>query len=227
MWCIFLLHMFERFKHAFRQRPASSPSDSPVSRWATSQFLHLRPGDAGQFSIDGQLLDRPFRAECGPSSRPYIEGMELRVKVDLQLPPFGQVVVMSRAVRDALARMDIAAVQTAGQLVDEKRWLAELKGAQWDGPPEAFWARYAVISDAPELARRWLNADAVEFLTLGSSEAAARVPLLIALMRGKCYLRLQVNPHARDADTLLALELLEHLIGRALELAGRGSASRT
>jgi hypothetical protein len=218
--------MFERFKNAFLQRPASPPSDSPVSRWATSQFLHLRPGDAGQFSIDGQLLDRPFRAECGPSSRPYIDGLELRVKVNLELPPFGQVVVMSRAVRDALVRMEDASHQTAGQRVDEKGWLAELKATQWSGPPETFWARYVVLSDAPELARRWLNADAIEFLTQGNSEAAARVPLLIALMRGKCYLRLQVNPHARDADTLLALELLEHLIGRALELAGRSSAPR-
>jgi hypothetical protein len=219
--------MFERFKHAFRQRPATSPSDSPVSRWATSQFLHLRPGDAGQFFIDGQLLDRPFRAECGPSSRPYIQGMELRVKVNLELPPFGQVVVMSRAVRDALVRLDDAVSPLAGPLLDERRWLAELNTTQWSGPAEAFWARYMVLSDAPELARRWLNSDAIEFLTQGNSEAAARVPLLIALMRGKCYLRLQVNPHARDADTLLALELLEHLIGRALELAGRNSAPRT
>lgn len=219
--------MFERFKNAFRQRAASPPSDSPVSRWATSQFLHLRPGDAGQFSIDGQLLGRPFRAECGPSSRPYIDGLELRVKVNLELPPFGQVVVMSRAVRDALIRMDDAAPPTVGQRVDEKAWLAELKATQWSGPPETFWARYAVLSDAPELARRWLNADAIEYLTQGNSEAAARVPLLIALMRGKCYLRLQVNPHARDADTLLALELLEHLIGRALGLAGRHSAPRS
>ena len=84
-----------------------------------------------------------------------------------------------------------------------------------------------VLSDASELARRWLNADAIEFLTLGNSDSAARVPLLIALMRGKCYLRLQVNPHAREADTLLALELLEHLIGRALKLAGRNSAPHT
>lgn len=216
--------MFERFKNAFRQRAASSPSDSPVSRWATSQFLHLRPGDAGQFSIDGQLLDRPFRAECGPSSRHYIDGLELRVKVNLELPPFGQVVVMSRAVRDALVQMGDGATPTAGQRVDEKEWLADLKATQWSGPPETFWARYVVLSDAPELARRWLNADAIEYLTQGNSEAAARVPLLIALMRGKCYLRLQVNPHAQDADTLLALELLEHLIGRALGLAGRSRA---
>jgi hypothetical protein len=219
--------MFERFKSVFRQRPAVTPADSPVSRWATSQFLHLRPGDAGQFSIDGQLLGRPFRAERGPSSRPYIDGLELRVKVNLELPPSGQVVVMSRAVRDALARMEDAAPQSTGQRVDEKAWLEELKATQWSGPPETFWARYVVLCDAPELARRWLNADAIEFLTQGNSEAAAKVPLLIALMRGKCYLRLQVNPHARDADTLLALELLEHLIGRALGLAGRNSAPST
>jgi hypothetical protein len=218
--------MFQRFKNVFRSQPSSTPSDNPVSRWATSQFLHLKPGEAGQFSIQGQLLERPFRAECGPTSRPYIEGSELRVKVDLELPPFGRVVVMSRAVRDSLASLGDGQALAPGTLADERRWLTELRETRWPNPPESFWERYVVLSDAPELAQRWLNADAIDFLTLGNSDLAARVPLLVALMRGKCYLRLQVNPHARDADTLLALELLEHLIDRALSLAGRSKATR-
>lgn len=214
--------MFDRIKQTFRRKAASGPADTPVSRWATSQFLHHKSGDGGQFMIDGQLMGRGFRAECGPSSRPYIEGLELRAKVDLGLPPTGQVVVMSRAVEQSLAALD----PTSGafrRMPDEQDWLARLTDTRWRGASPKFWSRYSVRSDSSELAQRWLDNDALEFLTMGDSVVAAKVPMVIALMRGKCYLRLQVNPHAREADTLLALELLEHLSERALKMAARHS----
>ena len=195
--------MFASFKRLFRRSPLTPARDGAVSRWAASQFLSLKPGEAGQFSIEGQLQGHPFRAVCGPSSRPYIDGLELRVKVDLGLPPFGEVVVMSRAVRDALAGSARGDSPPSWRLADESRWMTHLVPTRWAGPPERFWTSYEVCSDEPELARRWLNSDAVEFLTLGDPDTAARVPAVISLTRGKCYLRLQVNPLARDADTLL------------------------
>lgn len=214
--------MFQRLKQLFRPRPLLSPSaDSPVSRWATSQFLLVRPGESGRFSIDGQLQGFPFRVECGEPSRPYIEGLELRALVDLILPPVGHVVVMSRVVQDALAGLVNGSSPPSWPSQDERRWFTHLEENRWSGPPEQFWARYTVRSDEPELAQRWLDHAAIEFLTLGDSEAAAKVPVVISLRRGKCYLRVQINPQAQDADTLLALELLEHLAGRALKLAAR------
>ncbi|MFP8777920.1 hypothetical protein [Hydrogenophaga sp. RWCD_12] len=214
--------MFDRIRQTFRRKAASGPADTPVSRWATSQFLHHKGGDSGQFMIEGQLQGRAFRAECGASSRPYIQGLELRARVDLNLPPAGQVVVMSRAVEKAIAELDTAS-EAYRSLVDEKRWLAQLPETQWRGASPKFWSRYSVRSDSSELAQRWLDNDALEFLTMGDSDVAAKVPVVIALMRGKCYLRLQANPHARDADTLLALELMEHLTERALKMAARNS----
>lgn len=214
--------MFDRIKQAFRRNTASGPVDTPVSRWATSQFLHHKGGDSGQFMIEGQLLGRAFRAECGPSSRPYIEGLELRARVDLDVPPVGQVVVMSRVVEQWLMAQDPSS-PASRRLTDEKRWLKQLSETQWRDASPVFWSRYSVRSDSPELAQRWLDNDAQEFLTMGDSKVAASVPVVIALMRGKCYLRLQANPHARNADTLLALELMEHLTERALKMATRSS----
>lgn len=214
--------MFDRIKQVFRRGTASTQADTPVSRWATSQFLHHKGGDSGHFMIDGQLMGRAFRAECGASSRPYIEGLELRARVDLDLPPVGQVVVMSRVVEKALAGPGPVSEAMRG-LPDETRWVTQLPEVQWRGTSPKFWSRHAVRSDSVELAQRWLDNDALEFLTLGDSDVAAKVPVVIALMRGKIYLRLQANPHARDADTLLALELLEHLTERALKMAARHS----
>lgn len=106
------------------------------------------------------------------------------------------------------------------ELPEEVRWLGQYGQVRWRGPAEVFWQRYAVLSDAQGLARRWVDDEAQDYLLLGDAEAAAKVPLLVMLMRGRAYLRLQVNPHAEGADALLALDMLEHLAGRALELAG-------
>lgn len=216
--------MFDRIRQFLGQRSAIAPVDSLVSRWATSQFLRHQPGENGRFSIYGELQGCPFRAECGPSSRPYIQGLELRIRVNLDLPPVGNVVLMSRVVRNALASSagpGGSGTNDPTGFQEEGRWLTQLVQTRWSGPPEGFWDSYEVRSDAPDLAQRWLDSNAIDYLTLGSSEAAARVPVVVCLIRGKCYLRMQVNSQAREADTLLALELLEHLSLRALKLASR------
>lgn len=214
--------MFERIKQLWKKSLPSEPQDGPVSRWASSQFLRHRLGDGGTYVIEGQLQEREFRAECGPSRRPYISGMEFRARVDLALPPVGKVVLMSRAVASSLRRLDEQESLPRG-LDEEVGWLTQLKEARWEGPDAAFWKDYVVRADEPDLARRWLSNGAIAFLIQGDSEVAARVPMVVALMRGKCYLRLEVNPNAEEADTLLALELLEQLVDRALSLAGRSS----
>lgn len=210
--------MFDRIRQLWKKSLPSEPLDGAVSRWASSQFLRHRMGDGGTYVIEGRLQEREFRAECGPSRRPYISGMEFRARVDLALPPVGRVVLMSRAVASSLRRLDEQETLPRG-LEEEVAWLTQLKEARWDGPDQTFWNCYIVRADEPELAKRWLNDEAISFLTLGDSEVAARVPMMVALMRGKCYLRLEVNPRAEEADTLLALELLEQLVDRALALA--------
>lgn len=224
--------MFERLRNALSRRPVQRPGDDPVAHWATGLFLRHQSLGPDRFEVSGQLHERPFQAECGPSSRSYIHGMELRARVDLGLPPAGHVIVMSQVVRidleaqaDSLYRQAVDALQTSAQtLPEEVRWLSTYRTARWRGPDERFWRAYAVLSDAAELAQRWLDEEALDYLLSGSSDAAAQVPVLVMLTRGRCYLRLQVNPRAQGADALLALELLEYLSGRALQLAAHPGA---
>jgi hypothetical protein len=225
--------MFERIKNAMGLRPPPEPVDDPVSRWATGHFLRYRRRATHPFDVSGLLLERPFRAECAESSRAFIQGLEMRARWDLGLPPAGHVIVMSRVVRQALEKQSNTLYEAAGNtedarknpLPEEVRWLSLFRQGIWTGPQPQFWERYAVLSDSAELARNWLDQDAVDFLLAGNSEASASVPLLVSLMKGKCYLRLQINPHAEGADALLALEMLEHLGARALQLAGRPQPS--
>jgi hypothetical protein len=48
-----------------------------------------------------------------------------------------------------------------------------------------------------------------------------QTPVMFMLMRGKAYLRLQVDHPEDRAAALHALDLFEHLCGRALQLFGR------
>lgn len=221
--------MFERIKNALHRRPVPVATDDPVARWATEHFIKHKRLAPAQFELEGLLLDKPFRASCSASSRPYIIGLEMRARMDLDLPPTGHVIVMSRVVRQALEKQAnelyaaaVDPVQTSAQMLPEElRWLSMFRQGIWNGPQPLFWERYAVFTDEPDLAKRWLDDEAIEFLLSGTSPAAASVPVVAMLMRGKCYLRLQVNPQAEGADALLALELMEHLSDRALQLAGR------
>ena len=95
-----------------------------------------------------------------------------------------------------------------------------------DGVPAMIIVRKGAETHAAQALRHGFDDYAVQdpaldYLLTGTSEKAAQVPVLVMLMRGRCYLRLQVNPHAQGADALLALELLAHLSERALKLAAR------
>jgi len=225
--------MLDRLLKLFSSRPQRAP-DAPgaVAHWASSRFLQYRSAAPHRFEIVGRLHERALRAECANSSRPYILGLELRARVDLELPPAGHVILLSKGLLRTLeAQADALYDHAEGgahkrlqHLPEELRWLNQFSDATWPGPGDAFWRRYAVLGDAPELARRWLDDEAQAFLLAGDNEAAVQVPVMIALLRGKCYLRLQVNPSAQEADALLALELLDHLSARALELAARSGA---
>jgi len=152
--------------------------------------------------------------------------------VDLGLPPAGHVIVMSNAVRGKLQALagqlqpHTADAQQAGSPdgPEEIHWLSSYPSVRWSGGDPRFWSHYTVLSDSVELARRWVDTTAIEYLMTGDGQAASHVPLLVVLRRGRCFLRLQVNPHAQGADALLALELLDHLCEVALQLATRSGA---
>lgn len=221
--------MFERIKNTLRRQTTAVSLDEPVARWATGRVINHKRLAPAQFELDGLLLDQPFRATCSASTRPYINGLEMRARLDLGLPPSGHVIFMSRVVRQSLEKQAnelyataVGSVQTSAQLLSEElRWLSMFRQGMWTGPHPPFWERYAVLTDEPELARRWLDDDATEHLLADTSPARPSVPLLMMLMRGTCYLRLQVSPHLQGADAVLALGLLERLGARAMQLAGR------
>lgn len=218
--------MFERLKNAFGARSSADGADEGLVQWAHERLLSYMPLIGGAYAMGGRLLDRPFRAECIASSRAYIQGLELMAKADLGVTPEVNVIVMNRALKrslEALANGLYAEVTdtlqtTAKALPEEVRWLSMYRDAGWPGPVDEFWGRYAVLTDAPEMARHWLDSESVSMLMDWPTESEGDAPRLFMLTRGKTYLRMQVGKSGDHTAALHALDIFEHLSGRAVQL---------
>lgn len=219
--------MFDRLGKAWGSLLASSDPSSPLAQWASTQGLAFKSMFGGAYAIVGQWQGRTVRIECSAPSRPYVQGMELMGRVDLGLASPSSVVLMNRALKRALEEQATALyasytddLQTSATMLPEEiRWLAQYRDAGWAGPDEAFWERYAVLTDATDVARSWLDASAVQRLMAWPGDrVSAATPVLFMLLRGKLYLRLQIDQTRDTATALHAMDLLRHLTEQASAL---------
>jgi hypothetical protein len=221
--------MFERLKRSLPPAATGSAEHNGLTRWAVDRMLSHRRLGNGATVAEGLLLERPFRAGCVPSSRPYIVGVELMARADLGLRDDVNIIVMHRALKRALdkaasnARTSaIAQVPTSDTpLPEELLWLSIYRDAGWPGPMPDFWARYCVLTDHLESAREWLDGDAIESLCDAPAALRPVTPFTVALTRGKVYLRLQMEAPDDGLVSHHALDTLEQLSARALKLFGR------
>ncbi|GAB3649779.1 hypothetical protein [Ramlibacter alkalitolerans] len=202
--------MFDRIRKVFQRGttqgdggPGSSLSpNGPVSEWAASRGLSFSMGPLGHTaSMHGKVGGHAWRMELGKPTRDYIHGEELRARAELGVFDDVGALIISRPLKDALERraysMITDTLQTTAdpRLPEEMRWLAMYDEIGWEGVPQAFWRRYAVLSDRREHALAWVDNALVELL-LGAPTPPPGVqqPFMLVLMRGKCYLRMQYQP---------------------------------
>jgi len=199
--------MFDRLKKAFSRdkEPDAAPSQiqrGPASEWAASRTMGIPArGTAGAMTLHGKVKGRAWRMEVGKPSRNYIQGEELRGRAELGVGEDVALMVLNRPLKESLEKkaysMITDTLQTTADpnLPEEMRWLAMYDEIGWEGPPEAFWARYAVLSDRREHALAWVDDHLVRQLMSWPEPApTAQVPFMIVLLRGKCYLRMQYMP---------------------------------
>ncbi|MGE0350232.1 hypothetical protein [Hydrogenophaga sp.] len=221
--------MFERLKKAWLRLHWSSAQREPLAQWAQAHDLAFTPQAHGAFVLSGHWSGQPVRIECASSSRPFIKGMELMARADLGLAGSGGVVLMNRILKlhleqwasELYSQYTDTLQTTAHALPDEVRWLAMYRDAGWTGPDSHFWARYAVLTDTPDMARQWIDGDGLRRLMDWPNDAVtAATPLMLMVMRGKAYMRLQLDAPRDTATALHALDLFHHFSRRAREEAG-------
>jgi hypothetical protein len=199
---------------------------SAVAAWArTRQGLFKRARDNRGFVVDGLLDGRAWRLEWGPPQRSYIEGHELRLRMELGLALDLQMLLMSRPLMETLERQTFERyteqMQTQIDVAtpEEMRWLAMLPKVPLAGAKD-FRFRFGAVAMSPQVAAAWIDG-----ALTGRLEAAARgvladePPLVLMTLRGRVYLRLQLA--APDVAAISAMvDVFECAATQAARLGG-------
>ncbi len=219
--------MYARLKNALSPHTWLRSRSAPLAEWAQEHALSFAPMMGGAYLLTGKWQGRPVRIQCLAPSRPFIQGMELMARADLGLRSQGNVVVMNRALKEVLEARSRALYSQytdelrtmAGVVPEEVRWLSIYRDAGWVGPDQRFWSRYAALTDAPELARRWIDNETEQQLMAWPDAVSDATPMMFMLQRGKTYMRLQIDQTRDTAAAVHALGVFKHLSQRATEMA--------
>jgi hypothetical protein len=127
--------------------------------------------------------------------------MELRGRADVGADLDAAVMVLNRPLQDALegtaytAITDTLQTTVNADMPEEMRWLAMYEEMVWPGLPASFREHFAVVAERMELAQRWIHAPVVsQLLNAVEGEGGierTRSPLVLMLVRGRVYLRME------------------------------------
>ncbi len=204
---------------------------SEVSTWAKGrEGTFKRTRDVEGFAVDGALAGHPWRLEWGPSQRPYIDGNELRARIELGLPADLQLLLLSRPLLEALGRQTYEQFTQNHQtemgetMPEEMRWLVMFPKIAVT--PKALRARYGGVASTEGDGAAWLEGPLGGLLLKATRGMLVNEPPFVLMTsRGRAYLRLQLGtPDAGDIAE--AFELFECATTEALRVAAQRPESR-
>ena len=190
--------MLDSFKRWIAGAP-EAPDWSGAADWARQRgAVFKRARDKQGFVIDGVKDGRAWRLEWGPPQRSYIEGRELRLRMELGLPPDLQMLVMSRPLMETLERQTFERyteqMQTQIDVAtpEEMRWLAMLPKAAL-AVAKDLKSRFGAVAMAPRFGSAWVEGALAERLAQAAAgPLAAQPPFVLMTLRGRIYLRTQL-----------------------------------
>lgn len=211
--------MFESLRNVFSRGAGSSAgtgvaAPAVLAQWAKGQgWAFAYQGEPAQFHLGGMVAGKPWRMESGAPTRDYVNGTELRARVDMQVVPEVALMVISRALKEELESRVYGAItdtlQTAvdDSLPQEMRWLSVHEELRWPELPISFSRLFAVVGDSADHAPHWVNAAMVSHLLMERVPAErVQAPLLLMLADGKVSLRMETTArHLPDLQYAAAL----------------------
>jgi hypothetical protein len=188
-----MLQIIQRLLHR------GSPEDAEstlLKSWAESRGGDCRSSRRGLgLKVRSRSAAGDMRLEWGLSQRRYIDGPELRLRVDAGLPAKLEMLVMSRCLAEQLEAQTYellthdAQTEINGAAPQEVRWLAMFERIE-DLLPPAFAEAFVVVGSNPVHARHWAQGElAVRLQRAQDRWLAPEAPLLLMTLRGRLYLR--------------------------------------
>lgn len=221
--------MLDAFKRIFSSKPAG-PDWRQVSGWARSQqYAFKTVREHGGFAIDGAFGRLPWRLEWGPPQRGYVKTRELRLRMELALPPDLQMMVLNRTLLELLEHQTFEDFTQGTQtyvgsaIPEEMRWLAMWPRAPLNGQRDLR-QHFAALGPDPALAGAWLEgALGLQLLGVRDTLLKAAPPFMLMTGRGRLYLRMEL-PEAEAqplADAVgvfgVAAQQLLRVTGQAID----------
>ena len=217
--------MLASLKRWFSSQPAG-PDLSGVADWAQRRGHHYkRSRDGDGFVIDGQLEGKPWRLEWGRPQRAYIEGRELRMRIELALLSDMQMLLLSRPLLEQLERQtyeqftESTQTQIGTTTPEEMRWLVMFPKVNLAALP-SIRAGFGAVASVPAAGLAWIEgplANSLERAREGLLKDAP--PFVLMSMRNRGYLRVQLTKPTAEA-VAMALELFETSVAQAIRSAG-------
>ncbi len=219
--------MFGPFKRLL-SRNAGARDFSDIETWARRRghgFKRVRAQDG--FVIDGLLEDKPWRIEWGLPQRAYIEGRELRLRMELDLSGDAQMLLLSRPLMDSLERKtfeeftDNVQTQIGTKTPEEMRWLVMFPKVNL-GAWKLLRARFGAVASVPASGLAWIEGPLAHLLEQSTHTLLQNdPPFVLMTLRGRAYLRLQLAAPTADA-LAAALAIFETAATQAARTAGLG-----
>ncbi|MDE2400683.1 MAG: hypothetical protein KGL90_03360 [Burkholderiales bacterium] len=193
--------MFASIKRLIGPGSAKGNEGEVLAAWAKSEgysFKTVREKVSGGYVVDAQ--DKGWRVEWGTSQRSYIKGKELRFRCESKLPPDVQILLLTRVLAHTLETEVFSSFTNAMQtqvdntLPDEMRWLAMHSRVVLSEPP-VLARRFVILSNADEVARKWLDDELLAVLEdAASSWWTDTLTLVLTVNRGRLTIRMPGQP---------------------------------
>jgi hypothetical protein len=205
--------MLDAFKRLIARKP-SEPEWPEVAEWAGRHQLGFKRvrDEGGGFVLDGQLDGKPWRLEWGPPQRQYIDGHELRIRMELGVSHNLQMLVLTQSLFEALERSAFESFTESTQTVidantpEEMRWLVMFPKAGVK-VSRAVRSHFQFTAAVPADAERWVEGPLAEQLEKADvGFLVGQPPFVLMTLRGRMYLRMQMeDPQPRALAGAVAL----------------------
>ena len=217
--------MLEAIKSLIDRATRRAESDA-IAGWARrAGYVHKREKDGDGFAIEGSFDGTPWRMEWGRPQRRYLEGHELRIRMVLGVSPDLQMLLMTRSLKEKLASEAFALATQSNQTAlddsvgEETRWLVVFPKVPL-GESQIVRSCYGLVANHRHEGIAWLEGPLAHALERAAATwLSAQPPFLLMTLRGRLYLRLQLE--SADEDDVAAALALFGIAGAAARRVAR------